>query len=273
MDKIKITNLEVFCHHGVYKEENVLGQKFLVSVELWAPLSAASKKDDIQQSVNYGQVCHFIKEEMEKQTYKLIETLTEKLAEAILIHFPLVEKIKIEVKKPWAPILLPIETVAVEMERMWHVAYLSLGSNLGEKESNLNTAIDLLRENPKCKVTKVSDYIQTEPVGGVEQDDFLNCALELKTLLTPIELLDYIGEIEQKLQRVRTIHWGPRTIDLDILLYDQEVVYNKRLIIPHQQMAFRGFVLEPMCSIAPEVKHPLSGKTIYQMYQEYLIQD
>ncbi|MDF2473001.1 MAG: 2-amino-4-hydroxy-6-hydroxymethyldihydropteridine pyrophosphokinae [Anaerocolumna sp.] len=272
MDKIKITNLEVFCHHGVYKEENVLGQKFLVSVELYAQLSAAAKKDDILQSVNYGQVCHFIKEEMEKNTYKLIETLTEKLAEAILIHFPLVEKIKIEVKKPWAPILLPIETVAVEMERKWHLVYLSLGSNLGDKESNLNVAIDMLRTNPRCKVTKVSNYIQTEPVGGVEQGDFLNCALELKTLLSPEELLDYIGKIEQKLMRIRTIHWGPRTIDLDILLYDYEVIYSERLIIPHPQMQYRGFVLEPMCTIAPEVKHPVFGKTMYQLYQEYLKQ-
>ena len=117
MDKIKITNLEVFCHHGVYKEENILGQKFIVSVELYAELSLAAKNDNILNSVNYGEVCHFIKKTMENNTYKLIETLTEQLAKAILIHFPMVEKIKIEVKKPWAPILLPLETVSVEMER------------------------------------------------------------------------------------------------------------------------------------------------------------
>jgi dihydroneopterin aldolase/2-amino-4-hydroxy-6-hydroxymethyldihydropteridine diphosphokinase len=271
MDKIKITNLEVFCHHGVYKEENVLGQKFLVSVELYAELSMAAKNDDILKSVNYGQVCHFIKEVMENNTYKLIETLTEQLARAILLRFSMVEKIKIEVKKPWAPILLPIETVSVEMERQWHKVYLSLGSNMGDKMLNLNSAIDLLKSEEGCKVTKVSAFIQTEPVGGVKQDDFINCALELKTLLSPEELLDLIAEIENKLLRVRTIYWGPRTIDLDILFYENEVIYSERLTIPHPEIKNRGFVLEPMCQIAPELRHPIYGKNIYQMYQEFLL--
>ena len=270
MDQIRIANLEVFSHHGVFKEENVLGQKFLISVVLYADLSAAAKNDDLTKSVNYGEVCHFIKNEMEKNTYKLIETLTEKLARKILVNSPMIEKIKLEVKKPWAPILLPIETVSVVMEREWHTVYIGIGSNLGDKEKNLINAIDKLKLDEQCRVTKVSPFIATVPVGGVDQDDFLNGALELKTLMTPEELLELIGYIEMELKRVRTIHWGPRTIDLDILYYDNQVINTESLTIPHQEIQNREFVLEPMCEIAPNLVHPIYGKTVKQLYQELL---
>lgn len=268
MDQIKISNLEVYCHHGVYKEENVLGQKFLVSLNLFADLSAASCSDDLTKSVSYGDVCHFVKNEMENTTYKLIEALTEQLARKVLIHFPIIERVTIEVKKPWAPILLPIETVSVVMEREWHTVYLGIGSNLGDKEENLKTAIDLLKADELCKVLQVSPFIITAPVGGVKQDDFLNGAIEMKTLRTPEQLLDLIGEIEGKLKRVREIHWGPRTIDLDILYYDNEVIRTKRLTIPHPELQNREFVLEPMCSLVPNLCHPILGKTIFQLYED-----
>ncbi len=270
MDQIKITNLEVFSHHGVYKEENVLGQKFLVSAALYADLSEASGRDDLSKSVDYGKVCHFIKDEMEKYTFKLIETLTEHLARKILINFPVIEKIQLEVKKPWAPILLPLETVSVVMERKWHRVYLSIGSNLGDKENNLNTAIELLKADDLCRVASISSFILTAPVGGVEQDDFLNGALEIKTIRTPEELLKLIQEIENKLKRVRTINWGPRIIDLDILYYDQEVIKTETLTIPHPEIINREFVLKPMCEIAADLNHPIYGKNVYQLYQELL---
>ncbi len=270
MDQIRIVNLEVFSHHGVFKEENVLGQKFLVSVTLYADLSAASGTDDLAKSVNYGEVCHFIKSEMEKYTFKLIEALTEHLARKILVNFPIIEKIQLEVKKPWAPILLPLETVSVAMEREWHLVYLSLGSNIGDKENNLNSAIELIKADDMCRVTKVSPFIITAPVGGVEQDDFLNGALELKTIRTPAELLVFIQTIENKLKRVRTVHWGPRTIDLDMLYYDNEVIRTDTLTIPHPEIKNREFVLKPMCEIAPNLVHPIYGKTVYQLYQDFL---
>jgi dihydroneopterin aldolase/2-amino-4-hydroxy-6-hydroxymethyldihydropteridine diphosphokinase len=269
MDKIVISHLEVFSHHGVYKEENVLGQKFLVSVEIFADLSAAAKNDDLSKSVNYGEVCHFIKKEMEQNTFKLIEALTAHLAKKILLEFKNIEKVKVQVKKPWAPILLPIETVSVEMERGWHTVYISLGSNLGNREQNLNSAIDLLRFDEECQVIKVSSYSNTKPVGEVEQGDFLNCALELRTLKSPEELLDLINEIENKLKRVRTIHWGPRTIDLDILFYDHAIINTERLTVPHPEILNREFVLAPMCEIASCYMHPIYNQTVSKLYENY----
>lgn len=269
MDKIVISNLEVFSHHGVYKEENVLGQKFLVTVEIYADLSAAGKNDDLSKSINYGEVCHFIKKEMEKNTFKLIEALTAHLSKKILLEFKNIEKVKVQVKKPWAPILLPIETVSVEMERGWHSTYLSLGSNMGDREQNLNSAIELLNSDEEGQIIKVSSYSNTKPVGEVEQDDFLNCALKLRTLKSPEELLDQIAEIENKLHRVRTIHWGPRTIDLDILFYDDAIINTERLTIPHPELTNREFVLNPMCEIAPYYMHPIYNQTINQLYENY----
>lgn len=115
---------------------------------------------------------------------------------------------------------------------------------------------------------KVSSYIVTEPVGGVEQDDFLNGAVMLETLRTPEELLELIGRIEQEQKRERIVHWGPRTVDLDIILYDQEIIQTKDLMIPHVEMANRMFVLEPMCEIAPYAKNPLNGCCMLELKEQ-----
>ena len=102
----------------------------------------------------------------------------------------------------------------------------------------------------------------------MEQDDFLNGAVMLRTLRTPEELLELIGEIERSQKRERIIHWGPRTVDLDILLYDQEIIHTESLTVPHIEMANRMFVLEPMCEIAPYAKNPLNGCCMLEMKQQ-----
>lgn len=268
MDIIKIKDLEVFGNHGVYKEENILGQKFLISADLYGDLSKAAKFDDIESSVNYGEVCQFIKKETQKNTFKLIESLTQHLATSILLKYTKIRKVQVEVKKPWAPVLMPLDTVSIVMERKWHKVYLSIGSNMGNKEKNLKEAIHLLDQDKYTKVNKVSTFIITSPVGDVVQDDFLNGALGIETLRNPKELLDLIKEIEAVLKRERTLRWGPRTIDLDILFFDDEIIEREDLIIPHIELENRMFVLEPMVEIAPYVKHPISGKSIDQLYKE-----
>ena len=115
---------------------------------------------------------------------------------------------------------------------------------------------------------KVAEYLVTEPYGGVEQDDFLNTCIKMKTLLTPRELLEKIHKIEAMAGRERIIRWGPRTLDIDILMYDDEVCEDEDLLIPHIQMHKREFVLNPLSEIAPYKLHPVLKKTVVQMRDE-----
>jgi dihydroneopterin aldolase/2-amino-4-hydroxy-6-hydroxymethyldihydropteridine diphosphokinase len=271
MDCIKIKRLEVFANHGAMPEENVLGQKFLISAELFCDVRKAGQTDDLKETINYAAVADFLKQETEKHTFRLIERLAEYLAQEILLQFSLVEKVTIEVEKPWAPILLPLETVSVMLTRSWHTVYLSIGSNMGDKKAHLDLAVKRLGEDTKTVVEQVSSYQITAPVGGVEQDDFLNAAVALRTLRTPEELLELIGSIEQEQKRERSIHWGPRTIDLDILLYDSDIIQTKHLMIPHVEMQNRMFVLDPMCEIAPYTRHPLEGLTMQQLREKLMV--
>lgn len=265
MDKITIKNLEIFANHGVFPEENVLGQKFILSAVLYTDVRKAGQTDNLEYSTHYGEVSHFIECFVKMHTFKLIESVVHQLAQEILLAFPLIEKIDLEIQKPWAPIGLPLETVCVSIHRGWHTAYIALGSNIGDKKAYLDTAVEMLRGNKYCQVRKVADYLITEPYGGVEQDDFLNSALELRTLLSPEELLEELHTIEQAAGRERLIHWGPRTLDLDILLYDDLVLDTEDLHIPHIEMHKRDFVLIPLCQIAPYRRHPLLNKTMTEL--------
>jgi len=131
--------------------------------------------------------------------------------------------------------------------------YLSIGSNLGDRRRNIETAIELLRDTGDIEVVKISTLYETDPIGGPPQDKFLNGALEIKTNLAPYDLLKSLNKIEEKLGRVRTIKHGPRTLDLDILTYDDITINEPDLVIPHPQMTLRDFVLKPLTEIAPEI--------------------
>lgn len=267
MDVIHIRRLEIFANHGVIPEENTLGQKFIISADLYKDLRAAGKTDNLKETIHYGRAAVLIKQISEKSVFQLIEKLAEEIADALLKNFPL-EKVKIVIEKPWAPVRLPLDTVAVEIERSWHTAYLSIGSNIGDREQFLKNAVKKLDNRSDSFVTKVSGFIETEPYGNVQQDKFLNGCLELRTLLSPSELLKRANEIEQEEGRVRTLHWGPRTLDIDILLYDNETVYTDDLKIPHIDMHNRMFVLKPLCEIAPFTIHPVLGKSVMRLKEK-----
>lgn len=145
-------------------------------------------------------------------------------------------------------------------------AYLGLGSNLGNREENINLAADMLRNAPGIRVTRVSSHLNTAPVGYTEQPDFLNAAMEIETSLTAHELLEQCHRIEKQLKRERIIHWGPRTIDLDILLFGDLILKDASLTIPHPRMAEREFVLKPLSEIAPDAVHPVYHKSIRALY-------
>lgn len=267
MDSIQICDLEVYCHHGVLKEETVLGQKFLVSLILYMDMREAGISDDLSKSINYAEVSHLVKQEMESRNFKLIESVAEHLAKKLLQTFPLIDRVRVEIKKPWAPILLPLDTVSVQIERGWHTAYLSIGSNMGDREKNLRDAVEALKKNTSVRNVRVSEFIETEPYGYTEQDMFLNGAVQLQTTENPEGLLKLLLQIEQDGHRERTIHWGPRTIDLDLILYEDVIMNTEELTLPHREMHKREFVLEPMVQIAPWAVHPVYKKTVCELLE------
>lgn len=261
-DKIIIENMEIIAEHGVFKEEKFLGQKFIISVEMTTDTREAGKTGNLEASTHYGFVADDIEKIFTSQSFDLIETCAEKIAETILTKYPLVSEVKVTVKKPWAPIRKHFDFVAVEITRKWHTAYLSLGTNMGDKKKNILEAIENISKLENTRVTAQSTILETEPFGYVEQDMFLNACIEIKTLFTAQELLEKLLEIEAEMGRVRIIKWGPRVIDLDILFFDDEVIGEKNLAVPHPWICERMFVLEPLCEIAPNFIHPLERKSI-----------
>ena len=148
------------------------------------------------------------------------------------------------------------------------MAYLSLGSNVGDREEYIEQAVFLLEKNPNIEVAKRSSNYETEPEGGGTQPPFINAALEIKTKLSPHKLLEVCQEIETTLGREREIEWGPRTIDIDILLYNGEIISDDKLQIPHPLMHERLFVLKPLRDIASHLVHPVLEKSIETLYDE-----
>jgi 2-amino-4-hydroxy-6-hydroxymethyldihydropteridine diphosphokinase len=138
-------------------------------------------------------------------------------------------------------------------------AFIGIGSNLGDREANLRKAVELLSEEDGIHVVAASEIRETDPVGPVEQGPFLNGAVRIETDLAPRELLERLLAVEQRLGRVRRERWGPRTIDLDLLLYGDDVVNEPGLTVPHPRLHERRFALEPLSDLAPSLEIPGKG--------------
>ncbi|MCD8090468.1 MAG: 2-amino-4-hydroxy-6-hydroxymethyldihydropteridine diphosphokinase [Clostridiales bacterium] len=262
MDLIKIDDLEIFANHGVYPEENEKGQYFYVSIGIFTDFKAAAERDDLTKTVNYGEVCDFVCDFMTENTFKLIETAADGLAEEILFRFPGAREVYVEIKKPQAPVNHKFGCVSVCTNRKWHRVFIAMGSNMGDKQEYIAYGLKLLKNENAVRLLKVSDLIETEPYGYTEQDTFLNGAAEIETTLEPKELLRLLKEIEESSGREKTFRWGPRTLDLDIIFYDDIITDSPELTILHREMHLRDFVKIPLCQIAPDFVHPVLRKRI-----------
>ncbi|MBR1470942.1 MAG: 2-amino-4-hydroxy-6-hydroxymethyldihydropteridine diphosphokinase [Lachnospiraceae bacterium] len=265
MDEIRIRELKVFAYHGVYPRENEQGQDFYINAALRCSTQRAGISDDLEASVSYEEVCELLQREMKAHTWKLLEAAAEHISAVLFAKYALLQELVLEIRKPDAPIDADFASVSVCIRRKRHVAYVAYGANEGDCEQQIEDGIAMLDRDPFCMVARMTKPLKSTPYGGVEQSDFYNGVIELQTVYEPVELLHCLQGIEKAQGRERKEHWGPRTLDLDILLYDDLVYDSRELTIPHPDMMNRDFVMLPLSQLASHVRHPLTGKTIGEM--------
>ena len=162
---------------------------------------------------------------------------------------------------------MPLGFAAIT-ERAPVIAYLGLGANLGDPRRQLSEALELLNAAEEVEVTRVSAFYRNPPLGPANQPWYVNAAARVRTRLGPEELLGLMQQVEGALGRVRGEHWGPRRLDLDLLLYNGEVIFAPNLVVPHPEMHRRSFVLVPLAEIAPQAWHPVLGKSAGDLLAE-----
>ena len=162
---------------------------------------------------------------------------------------------------------MPLGFAAIT-ERAPVIAYLGLGANLDDPRRQLSEALKRLNAADEVEVTRVSTFYRNPPLGPENQPWYVNAAARVRTRLGPEELLRLLQQVEAALGRVRGEHWGPRRLDLDLLLYNGEVIFAPNLVVPHPEMHRRGFVLVPLAEIAPQAWHPVLGKSAGDLLAE-----
>lgn len=267
---ILIGGYELTGCHGVNPEEKVEPQRFVFSAQLDFDLTEAAETDDVDKTVSYAAVCKVIKAFFGESSRDLVETLALGAARRIMLAFPRLVRAAVTVAKPDAPMKGKFDSVGVTAEVKRSVAYVGMGSSLGDRHAYLDKAKELIREDPLVLSVRESARTETAPYGGAAKNAFINSALRVETLHTPEGLLGLLMRVERECGRTREVHWGDRTLDLDLLLFGDEVRSEGDLILPHPEMTRREFVLAPLADIAPHAVHPLCGKRVSELLSELL---
>lgn len=262
-DVIEVLGIRATGFHGVFEHEKRDGQEFVVDVSLELDLGSAGESDDLAETVNYGEVGQLVVRRIEGEPFDLIERLATVIAEDVLATESgrlRLETVTVTVHKPSAPVGVPFGDVLVRVrrDRTLVPAVVALGANLGDRRATLERARQALAERVLTAGLAVSDLVETDPVGGPEQPDFLNAVAVGLTRLSPTALLRTLHEIEAESGRVREIRWGPRTLDLDLIQYGDPATgtdvlsSSERLTLPHPRAHERGFVLVPWLQADPD---------------------
>lgn len=256
-DQIVLTGLRAKGFHGVFDAEKRDGQEFVVDIVLSVDLRAAGASDDLADTVSYADVADAAVAVLTGPSYDLIEAVASRIAD-VCLEMTLVRRVSVTLHKPSAPIPHTFADVSVRIERQRSAAFVvALGSNLGDRSATLAAAADALRAIPGVTLRAVSAPVETDPVGGPEQADYLNAVAVGVTSLTPGQLLAALHRIEARHGRARVVRWGERTLDLDLIQYgtpgtaDEVRCDDPALLLPHPRAHERAFVLAPWLDADP----------------------
>ena len=281
MFKIFVKNLKLYGYHGVREHEKKDGQYFLFNIEILIEDSDYSGRDKLDNTISYSDVIREVKRINKSEKYDLLETFSQVLANRIMEMSGLVRKVAVGIEKPSPPIDEKLDTVGVEyvldkddypsIETRnlkpgsiknsgiddLNKAYLSLGSNMGNRKINIKRALKLLEDNPSISIESISSLYETEPMYVRDQKSFYNIVVKANTEsnMGPFELLGSIKAIEYSLGRKKTgTRYGPRPIDIDILFFGDKIIESEILEIPHPKISERKFVLLPLGEITNDIK-------------------
>ncbi len=258
IDRITVAGVAATGYHGVLALERSAGQRFVVDVAIEADLRRPGVSDTLHDTVNYARVATRVVERIEGEAYHLIERLAEVIA-ADLLADPLVDAVEVTVHKPQAPVGVPFGDIAVRIRRERGTAVvIAFGANLGDREATLAAALADLRALAGVTVTAVSDLVETDPVGGPAQPDYLNGILLAATTLSPEQLLIALHSVEDRYGRERSERWAARALDLDLIQFGVPGTPSERrsaaadVLLPHPRAAQRAFVLVPWAQVDPD---------------------
>ena len=267
-DRITLRGLVARGRHGVLPEERRDGQEFVVDAALELDLRGAAATDDLARTVHYGELAVALADVVRGEPVELIETLAERLAQ-VCVADPRVEAVEVTVHKPAAPIPESFRDVAVTVRRTRaevlpepRDAILALGANLGDRAATLAAAVAELGATPGIEVLAVSPVVETDPVGGPEQPEYLNAVVAVRSTLPPHALLAACLAVERRHGRERRVRWAARTLDVDIVSYAGLVLRTPDLVLPHPRAAARAFVLAPWAALDPQARLAVPGGSV-----------
>lgn len=272
-DRIELTGVEVHGHHGVFPHEKRDGQRFLTDVTVWTDFRPAAATDDLTHTINYAGIAELIHTTVSGPSRDLIETVASEIADTLILNNR-VHAVEVTIHKPDAPIPHPFADVAVVARRsrkdLRHVV-LSFGSNITADGitpyRRVECAMHWFDTSPDYRVIATSSLYTTPAWGGVDQDDFMNSVAVVETMKTAHDILDEAHKLEREAHRTRDVHWGPRTLDIDLITSinngSEEHYDTDDLTLPHPWAHQRAFVLKPWLEVEPHAR--LRGQSIVSL--------
>ncbi|MDD2457629.1 MAG: 2-amino-4-hydroxy-6-hydroxymethyldihydropteridine diphosphokinase [Eubacteriales bacterium] len=261
-DRIFIEGMTFVTHIGVLEHEKVHPQPVVVDLSLSVMPVQASRTDRLEQTISYAAAYERISQIIQTEQFGLVERLAGSIAQQLLLDHETLMAVTVTVRKPEAPLPGPFTSAGITITRvrgdfgLMTQADLSLGTNLGDRLETLRQAVLHLSGHPEIELVRTSSVYETSPVGLLDQPDFLNLVVRIRTTLDPFSLISFCQSLETRFGRERLVRWGPRTLDIDLLTYGHLMTQSARLTVPHPRMQERMFVQIPLRELETGLVQP-----------------